>query len=106
VRQRQRDGFGPAHTWTIEAGGTFAGRVSLRPAVEAYGLEHFYVAVHLDSSLTCRFVVGPVADRYARPQACGVATADQPGRRRHRDWRTTPKAPQAGKTQAAAIAMP
>jgi GNAT superfamily N-acetyltransferase len=47
VRQRLRDGFVPAHTWIIEAGGTFAGCVSLRPAVEAYWLEHFYVAVHL-----------------------------------------------------------
>jgi hypothetical protein len=58
------------------------------------------------SGFTCQFVEGPVADRYARAQTCGVATADQPGRRRHRGWRTTPKAPQAGKTQVAAIAMP
>jgi hypothetical protein len=58
------------------------------------------------SSFTCQFVEGPVADRYARARTCGVATDDQPGRRRHRGWRTTPKAPQAGKTQVAATAMP
>lgn len=58
------------------------------------------------SNFTCQFVEGPVADRYARVQTCGVAMADQRGRRRHRGWRTTPKVPQAGKTQVAAIAMP
>ncbi len=55
---------------------------------------------------TCQFVGSPGADRSARAQNGGVAPADQPGRRRHRGWRTTPKAPQAGKTQVAATAMP
>src|SRR4051812_5341638 len=58
------------------------------------------------SSFTCQFVESPVADRYAQAQNCGVATTDQPGRRQHRGWRTTPKAPQAGKTSVAAIATP
>ncbi|UWP86402.1 GNAT family N-acetyltransferase [Dactylosporangium fulvum] len=47
VRQRLRDGFAPAHTWVIEVGGAFAGCVSLRPAVDAHWLEHFYLAPHL-----------------------------------------------------------
>ncbi|TDC83300.1 N-acetyltransferase [Micromonospora sp. KC606] len=47
VRQRLRDGFGPAHTWVIEVGAAFAGCVSLRPAEDAHWLEHFYLAPHL-----------------------------------------------------------
>ncbi|MFJ5773408.1 GNAT family N-acetyltransferase [Streptomyces sp. NPDC093094] len=43
VRQRLRDGFEPAHTWTIEAAGAFAGCVALRPAGDAHWLEHFYL---------------------------------------------------------------
>ena len=50
VRQRLRDGFAPAHTWVIEAGGAVAGCVSLRPAGDAHGLEHFYLAPHLQGS--------------------------------------------------------
>lgn len=42
VRQRLRDGFDPAHTWVIEAGGAFAGCVALRPAGDCHWLEHFY----------------------------------------------------------------
>jgi len=44
VRQRLRNGFGPAHTWIVEVGGVFAGCVSLRPAEDAHWLEHFYLA--------------------------------------------------------------
>ncbi|MGW6735813.1 GNAT family N-acetyltransferase [Streptomyces sp. NPDC055013] len=52
VRQRLRDGFDPAHTWVIEAGGAFAGCVALRPAEDGrrpqrrqeLWLEHFYLA--------------------------------------------------------------
>jgi GNAT superfamily N-acetyltransferase len=47
VRRRIRDGFTPAHSWVIEVGGAFAGSVSLRPADDAYWLEHFYLAPHL-----------------------------------------------------------
>ncbi len=43
VRQRLRDGFVPAHTWVIEAGGGFAGCVSLRPGADGLWLEHFYL---------------------------------------------------------------
>lgn len=50
VRQRLRDGFDPAHTWVIEAGGAFAGCVALRPAEDSRPqrrqerwLEHFYL---------------------------------------------------------------
>ncbi|KMS71298.1 acetyltransferase [Streptomyces viridochromogenes] len=47
VRQRLRDGYDPAHTWVIEAGGTFAGCVALRPDGDTRWLEHFYLAPHL-----------------------------------------------------------
>ncbi|MGW1895165.1 GNAT family N-acetyltransferase [Streptomyces sp. NPDC002004] len=47
VRQRLRQGFEPAHTWTIEVGGALAGCVALRPADGAYWLEHFYLAPEL-----------------------------------------------------------
>ena len=47
VRQRLRDGFDPAHTWVIEAGGAFAGCVALRPGEDALWLEHFYLAPRL-----------------------------------------------------------
>jgi hypothetical protein len=60
----------------------------------------------MGQQLTCQFVESRVADRYAQAQNCGVGSADQPGRRRHRGWRTTPKALQAGKTWVAAIATP
>ncbi|MGH1564634.1 GNAT family N-acetyltransferase [Mumia sp. DW29H23] len=44
VRQRLRDGFCPAHTRVIEVAGAFAGCVALRPADDAYWLEHFYLS--------------------------------------------------------------
>ncbi|MGW8851241.1 GNAT family N-acetyltransferase [Streptomyces xiamenensis] len=54
VRQRLRDGFSADHTSVIEAGGVFAGCVTLRAEAEAGGgadtqvpgweLEHFYLA--------------------------------------------------------------
>lgn len=50
VRQRLRDGFDPAHTWVIEAGGAFVGCVALRPAEDAHWLEHFYLTPHLQGS--------------------------------------------------------
>ncbi|MEV0144766.1 MULTISPECIES: GNAT family N-acetyltransferase [unclassified Nonomuraea] len=43
VRQRLRDAFTPVHTWMIEVGGAFTGCVALRPAKDAYWLEHFYL---------------------------------------------------------------
>jgi len=47
VRQRLRDGFGPAHTWIIEVDGVLAGCVALRPGEDAHWLEHFLLAPHL-----------------------------------------------------------
>lgn len=43
VRQRLRDSFSPLHTSVIEAGGAFAGCVTLRPAGDGWWLEHFYL---------------------------------------------------------------
>ncbi|WP_425508628.1 GNAT family N-acetyltransferase [Streptomyces genisteinicus] len=43
VRQRLRDGFEPAHTWTVLVSGEVAGCVALRPEGDAYWLEHFYL---------------------------------------------------------------
>jgi len=47
VRQRLRDSFSARHTSVIEAGGAFAGCVTLRPAGDGSWLEHFYLAPHL-----------------------------------------------------------
>lgn len=44
VRQRLRDAFSPLHTSVIEAGGGFAGCVTVRPAENGRWLEHFYLA--------------------------------------------------------------
>ncbi|GGW29373.1 N-acetyltransferase [Streptomyces caelestis] len=47
VRQRLRDGFSPRHTRIIEADGTFAGSVALRPSENdenGHWLEHFYLS--------------------------------------------------------------
>jgi GNAT superfamily N-acetyltransferase len=47
VRQRLRDGFSPRHTSIIEADGTFAGSVALRPSEtdeNGLWLEHFYLS--------------------------------------------------------------
>jgi hypothetical protein len=37
------EGFAPQHTSVIEADGTFAGSVALRPAEDGTWLEHFYL---------------------------------------------------------------
>ncbi|MET7336889.1 GNAT family N-acetyltransferase [Nonomuraea sp. NPDC005650] len=47
VRQRFRDSFSRDHTSIIEAGGGFAGCVTLRPAEDGWCLEHFYLAQEL-----------------------------------------------------------
>ncbi|MER7405713.1 GNAT family N-acetyltransferase [Streptomyces sp. NPDC000070] len=47
VRQRLRDAFSPQHTSIIEADGTFAGSVALRPSEtdeNGHWLEHFYLS--------------------------------------------------------------
>jgi GNAT superfamily N-acetyltransferase len=50
VRQRLRDAFFPGHTSIIEADGTFAGSVALRPSENdenGHWLEHFYLSPDL-----------------------------------------------------------
>ncbi|WP_329331842.1 GNAT family N-acetyltransferase [Streptomyces sp. NBC_00663] len=47
VRQRLRDAYQPAHTWAIEVAGALVGCVALRPAADAYWLEHFLLAPDL-----------------------------------------------------------
>jgi hypothetical protein len=59
-----------------------------------------------DSGFTGRFVESWVADRYVQARNCVVGSADQPVRRRHRGWRTTPWALQHETTVVAAIATP
>lgn len=59
VRQRLRDAFEPEHTSMIEVDGAFAGCVALRPAEDAYWLEHFY----LDPELHGRGIGSAVMSR-------------------------------------------
>ncbi|WP_405725858.1 GNAT family N-acetyltransferase [Streptomyces sp. NBC_00028] len=47
VRQRLRDAYQPEHTWVIEVAGALVGCVALRPAADAYWLEHFLLAPDL-----------------------------------------------------------
>jgi GNAT superfamily N-acetyltransferase len=54
VRQRLRDGFDPTHTRVIEVEGAFAGCVALRPAADAWWLEHFYLGSGVLRSLLDR----------------------------------------------------
>ncbi|MFI6853039.1 GNAT family N-acetyltransferase [Streptomyces sp. NPDC050416] len=49
VRQRLRDSFSPQHASIIEADGTFAGSVTLRPSENGHRLEHFYLSPHVQS---------------------------------------------------------
>ncbi|MFF3029726.1 GNAT family N-acetyltransferase [Streptomyces rubiginosohelvolus] len=44
VRQRLREAYAPEHTSVIEAAGSFAGCVALRPAGDGWWLEHFYLS--------------------------------------------------------------
>jgi GNAT superfamily N-acetyltransferase len=66
VRQRLRDGFAPAHTSVVEAGGAFAGCVSLRPAEDGHWLEHFYLAPHLQGAGIGTAVLRGLLDRCDR----------------------------------------
>ncbi|MFJ6080046.1 GNAT family N-acetyltransferase [Streptomyces sp. NPDC092369] len=66
VRQRFRDAFDPAHTWTIEVAGAFAGCVALRPAEDAHWLEHFYLAPRLQGSGIGSGVLGELLERCDR----------------------------------------
>ncbi|MBO7744360.1 GNAT family N-acetyltransferase [Paenibacillus sp. MWE-103] len=43
VRQRFRNSFDAVHTWIIEKDSSFVGSVALKPTLDGYGLEHFYI---------------------------------------------------------------
>ncbi|MBP1963258.1 GNAT family N-acetyltransferase [Paenibacillus aceris] len=43
VRQRFRNSFEAAYTWIIESDSSFVGCVALKPALDGYLLEHFYI---------------------------------------------------------------
>ncbi|WP_037609725.1 GNAT family N-acetyltransferase [Streptacidiphilus rugosus] len=62
VRQRFRDGFESGHTAVIEAEGRLVGCVALRPAADAYWLEHFY----LDPDVQGRGIGSAVLDALLR----------------------------------------
>ena len=66
ARQRLRDGFAAEHTWVIEVEGEFAGCVALRPADDAYWLEHFYIAPHLQSQGLGSAVLAKLLERCDR----------------------------------------
>ncbi|NOU98792.1 GNAT family N-acetyltransferase [Paenibacillus planticolens] len=44
VRQRLRNSFDPVHTWIIESESSFVGCVALKPTLDGYLLEHFYIS--------------------------------------------------------------
>ncbi|NOU85455.1 GNAT family N-acetyltransferase [Paenibacillus sp. LMG 31460] len=43
VRQRFRNSFDSDHTWIIESDSSFVGCVALKPTLDGYLLEHFYI---------------------------------------------------------------
>ncbi|WP_028562361.1 GNAT family N-acetyltransferase [Paenibacillus pinihumi] len=43
VRQRLRNSFDPDHTWIIESDSSFVGCIALKPTLDGYLLEHFYI---------------------------------------------------------------
>ncbi|MEU6374988.1 GNAT family N-acetyltransferase [Streptomyces sp. NPDC046909] len=69
VRQRLRDAFQPEHTWAIEVDGAFAGCVALRPAEDAYWLEHFLLAPHLQGRGIGSAVLAELLERSDREGA-------------------------------------
>jgi GNAT superfamily N-acetyltransferase len=68
VRQRLRDGFAPDHTRVIEVGGVLAGCVALRPAHDAYWLEHFYLDPNLQGRGIGSAVLRRVVERCDREE--------------------------------------
>ncbi|MGW0809680.1 GNAT family N-acetyltransferase [Nonomuraea sp. NPDC002799] len=69
VKQRLRDEFTPAHTWMIDVGGAFAGCVALRPAKDAYWLQHFYLDPELQGRGTGAAVLSGLLERCDREAA-------------------------------------
>ncbi|MEV7645086.1 GNAT family N-acetyltransferase [Streptomyces rubiginosohelvolus] len=63
VRQRLRDAYAPEHTSVIEAAGSFAGCVALRPAEDGWWLEHFYLSPALQGRGIGSAVLRGVLDR-------------------------------------------
>ncbi|MGW3586329.1 GNAT family N-acetyltransferase [Streptomyces rubiginosohelvolus] len=63
VRQRLRDAYTPEHTSVIEAAGSFAGCVALRPAEAGWWLEHFYLSPALQGRGIGSAVLRGVLDR-------------------------------------------
>ncbi|WP_090642095.1 GNAT family N-acetyltransferase [Paenibacillus sp. UNC496MF] len=43
VRQRFRNSFDAVHTWMFEKASSFVGSVALKPTLDGYVLEHFYI---------------------------------------------------------------
>ncbi|GKU79952.1 GNAT family N-acetyltransferase [Paenibacillus sp. L3-i20] len=43
VRQRFRNSFDSVYTWIIESDSSFVGCVALKPTLDGYLLEHFYI---------------------------------------------------------------
>ncbi|MFC8695163.1 GNAT family N-acetyltransferase [Streptomyces parvus] len=63
VRQRLREAYAPEHTSVIEAAGSFAGCVALRPAEDGWWLEHFYLSPALQGRGIGSAVLRRVLDR-------------------------------------------
>ena len=66
VRQRLRDGFAAEDTWVIEVEGAFAGCIALRPADDAYWLEHFYLEPRLQGQGIGSAVLAKMLERCDR----------------------------------------
>ncbi|MFF5497345.1 GNAT family N-acetyltransferase [Streptomyces aquilus] len=71
VRQRLRDAYQPEHTSAIEVAGTLVGCVALRPAADAYWLEHFLLVPELQGKGIGSAVLGSLLER---PDREGVPT--------------------------------
>ncbi|APS19773.1 acetyltransferase [Streptomyces sp. Tue 6075] len=63
VRQRLREAYAAEHTSVIEAAGSFAGCVALRPAEDGWWLEHFYLSPALQGRGIGSAVLRGVLDR-------------------------------------------
>lgn len=69
VRQRLRDAYQPEHTWAVEVAGALVGCVALRPAADAYWLEHFLLAPDLQGRGIGSAVLSSLLERPDRERA-------------------------------------
>ncbi|SNX56072.1 N-acetylglutamate synthase-like GNAT family acetyltransferase [Streptomyces sp. TLI_55] len=69
VRQRLRDAYQPEHTSAIEVAGALVGCVALRPADDAYWLEHFLLVPELQGKGIGSAVLGSLLERPDREGA-------------------------------------